>query len=128
MWLYNFRIELPILNHCGQVLRKKSFDLDQWTIMMPIAGPYTAAIILCDPSTECFLKKKKKYIHIRLVHVLLSRFYPDFILILSWFYLDFILILSRFYPDFIQIFWKLTLSKFYPDFILIFENIWIKSG
>ena len=31
---------------------------------MPIAGPYTASIILCDPSTECFLKKKKKYIHI----------------------------------------------------------------
>ena len=40
-----------------QALRKKSFDLDQLTIMMPdnmpIAGPYTAAIILCAPSTEC---------------------------------------------------------------------------
>ena len=41
---------------------------------------------------------------IRLVHVLLSRFYPDFILILSWFYPDFILILSWFYPNIILIY------------------------
>ena len=34
------------------------------------------------------------------VHVLLSRFYPDFIQILSRFYPNFILILSRFCPDF----------------------------
>ena len=40
----------------------------------------------------------------RHVHVLLSRFYPDFIQILSRFYPDFILISSKFYPDFIQIF------------------------
>ena len=50
------------------------------------------------------------------VHFLLSRFFPDFILILSWFYLHFILILSRIYPNFIQI-----LSRFYLD------KIWIKS-
>ena len=48
------------------------------------------------------------------VHVLLTWFSLDFILILSWFYPDFILILSWFYPDFI-----LILSWFYPDFILI---------
>ena len=40
------------------------------------------------------------------VHVLLSRFYIDFIL-------DFIQILFRFYPYFIQAF-----SRFYPGFIL----------
>ena len=34
------------------------------------------------------------------VHVLLSRFYPNFIQISSRFYPNFILILSRFYPDF----------------------------
>ena len=39
----------------------------------------------------------------RPVHVLLSRFYLDFILILSWFYPDFIQILSWFYSNFIQI-------------------------
>ena len=37
------------------------------------------------------------------VHVLLSRFDPDFIQILSRFYPDFTQILSRFHPDFIQI-------------------------
>ena len=37
------------------------------------------------------------------VHVLLSRFYPDFIQILSRFYLDFIQFLSRFYQDFVLI-------------------------
>ena len=47
-------------------------------------------------------------VSLRPVHVLLSRFYLDFILILFRFYLDFILILSRFfqnslYPNFIQI-------------------------
>ena len=36
------------------------------------------------------------------VHVILSRFYLDFILILSWFYPDFILILSKFYPDILE--------------------------
>ena len=35
------------------------------------------------------------------IHVLLSRFYLDFIQILSRFYPDFIQILSRFYPDFL---------------------------
>ena len=50
----------------------------------------------------------------RLVHVLLSWFYPDFILTLSWFYPDFILILSWFYLDFIQI-----ISGFYLDKIRI---------
>ena len=37
------------------------------------------------------------------VHVLLSRFYPDFIQILPWLYPDFIQILSWLYPDFILI-------------------------
>ena len=46
------------------------------------------------------------------VHVLLSRFYPDFIQV---FFTDFLRIFSRFYPDFI-----LILSWFYPDFIQIF--------
>jgi hypothetical protein len=36
------------------------------------------------------------------VHVLLSRFYPDFIQILSWFYPDFIQILARFCQDFLK--------------------------
>ena len=59
------------------------------------------------------------------VHVLLYRFYPNFILILSKINPDFIKILSRFfetrlfYQDFIQIFW----NSLYPDdFILIFEK------
>ena len=37
-------------------------------------------------------------------------------------------LLSRFYPDFIQILNKITLSKVYPDFILIFVEILIESG
>ena len=45
------------------------------------------------------------------VHVLLFRFYPDFIMILSWFYLDFILILCI-----------LILSWFYQN------KIWIKGN
>ena len=45
------------------------------------------------------------------VHVLLSRFYPDFIQISSRFYLDFIQIFSRFEKKNIQI-----LSRFYPSF------------
>ena len=63
------------------------------------------------------------------VHVILSRFYPDFIQILSRLFLtflesDFVLILSWFHPDFILIFEKVgkyTLSKywFYLDFIQI---------
>ena len=58
---------------------------------------------------------------LRPVHVLLSRFYPDFILILSWFYLNKIwikqpLFFCQLYPDFIQI-----LSRF-------FSKIRIKSG
>ena len=53
----------------------------------------------------CFIE-----VMISAVHVLLSRFYPEFTLILSRFYL------GRFYPDFIQIFYKLTLSRFNPNF------------
>ena len=53
--------------------------------------------------------KKYTKIYVSPVHVLLSRFY-----------LDFIQILSRFFQ-------KLTLSKFYPDFIQIFWKIWIKG-
>ena len=51
-------------------------------------------------------------IGIRPVHVLLSRFYPDFILTLSWFYLNKIWIKwPLFFANFIQI-----LSRFYSDF------------
>ena len=41
------------------------------------------------------INKFHEILHISPVHVLLSRFYPDFILILSWFYPNFIQIKSR---------------------------------
>ena len=44
------------------------------------------------------------------VHVLLFRFYPDFIQISSRFYPDFIQILFRFYPDFLETHFILLLS------------------
>ena len=52
------------------------------------------------------------------VHVLLSRFFSDFILILSRFYpvlSRFYPVLSRFYPDFLETFFIQVLSKFYPN-------------
>ena len=69
------------------------------------------------------------------VHVLLSRFYVDFILILSRFLVThFIQILSRLYPNFwknLDKVGKNTLSRFYPNFILFFwknqDKIWIKG-
>ena len=35
---------------------------------------------------------------------------------------------SRFYPNFIQILFRFFKTSLYPNFILIFEKIWIKSG
>ena len=53
------------------------------------------------------------------VHVLLSRFYPDF-------YLDFIQILSWFYPDFLKTHLVQILSRFYPNFRKHLDKIWMK--
>ena len=83
---------------------------------------------------------------LRPVHVLLSRFYIDFILILSNFSNKicinpgwnltkvFFLTLSRFYPTFIKIIYQLTLSKFYRNYMYldkimgwIWYKIWIKG-
>ena len=61
---------------------------------------------------QCYCGSRLFYILLRPVHVLLSRFYPDFIQILSRFYPDFIQILSRFFKN---SFYS-TLSRFYPNF------------
>jgi hypothetical protein len=50
----------------------------------------------------------------------------SFIHVSSWFYPDLIQILSRFYPNFILIFLKDTLSKFYPNFWKNLDIIWKK--
>ena len=75
------------------------------------------------PTTLHITHKEMRAIHLPFpyitVHVLLSRFYLDFIQILSRFHPDFIHFLSRFYPDFIQI-----LSRFYPDFIQILSRFY----
>ena len=58
----------------------------------------------------------------RPIHVLLSRFHPDFIWFLFGFYPDFIRILSGFYSDFI---WR----KFGENLDKVsFKNIWIELG
>ena len=72
--------------------------------------------------------KIESIFHLYNVHVLLSWFYPDFILSLSWFYPDFIYILSRFYPDFLKTHFIQILSWFYPNFWKYLDKIRIKSG
>ena len=82
---------------------------------------------MCASRQACRLPGQPRLVNpYSAVHVLLSKFYPDFILIFEK-NLDKVgkNTLSRFYPKFIQIFLKLTLSKFYPYKIYKIE---IKSG
>ena len=68
-------------------------------------------LIFLEPRNDEFIKMARPCPFIQI----LSRFYPDFILILSRFgTFNFIQILSRFFPNFIQI-----LSKFCFNFISI---------
>ena len=72
-------------------------------------GSHLVHLTRYEFSLECRLEKQINYISP--VHVLLSRFYPNFIQILF-----------KFYPDFIKIFFR---NSLYPDFILKIEK---KSG
>ena len=88
---------------------------------------FKESLVMNEKIPEVWIK------YLRLVHVLLSRFYPDFILTLSWFYLNKIwikwsLFFCQLYPDFIQIlsrffYYKVhfiqILSRFYLNFIRI---------
>ena len=63
------------------------------------------------------------------VHVLLSRFYHDFIRVLSQFFIDIVQILSRFCPDFVYILYQFIsiLSLFYPNSILTLSILFRNS-
>ena len=66
-----------------------------WRIRRPSVLCEQNSFYLVPSKLQLHIERWKTDDHKRLVHVLLSRFYPDFILILSWFYPDFIQILSR---------------------------------
>ena len=130
LYLQEQLIDERILKSCGHYLITIVIELERNDL-----EPFRFNVIENKPlksDNELNLHFSDEDICKRLVHVLLSRFYSDFILILYWFYPDFILILSRFYPDFIQIFFKThfiqILSRFYPNFWKYLDKIRIKSG
>ena len=77
--------DVQTILHSSYVFRQRygstNMDLCHWQYLMKILYQHK----------NCWWKYA---VHLRPVHVLLSRFNPDLILILSWFYSDFILILS----------------------------------
>ena len=110
--------------HSMATSSKRSFDL--W---FPEANMIRLCITETEHTVEYSFSSKGSFpiiffaaYCIRLVHVLLSRFYLDFILILSRFYPDFIQILSWFYPDFLETHFIQILSWFYLD------EIWHLKG